>query len=557
MKPSTFCSIAMPASLLLIIFLCSSCNLPVDIKRFQLINQTPYEITYYGIASTEAKLNTAENRLDSPLPTHAVAEIDVGRRGQYWLKAIADVEGTPVEHILGPINMTQGIVGWTWNMEEEEIVDGWGRSDRYAQTFLPILVIDTDDEDIPDEPKIPATLHIISNESGDTNKPTLVDATFSSAIAIEQRGNSSQTFPKASWSFELRDEQDDDYDAPLLGMPEEEDWVLYGPWVDRSLIRNVFGYGLWEDMGWYAPRTRFCEVYLHDDSGDPLTDSYHGVYVLTEKIKRDALRVDIAKLEEDVISEPGISGGYLLEMKLPERLDDDEIGLPLADGFVVTLLSPDQDDITPLQTIWIHNHLADFEDALFGVDFLDPIDGYAPYINEDSFIDYMLLQELLKNRDAYHSSTFLYKDRASPIHMGPIWDLNITAGYFSFNGIQKIDGWLFHEDRSNIARCLWPSRLLDDPGFTQRYQDRWAELRATIFSTPTINARIDALAAELNTAQARQFIRWPTLGRTLTPDIRYIMFTGPHPTNYTGEIDYMKQWLQDRAEWIDSNINHL
>lgn len=535
----------------------SACNGKANFFRFQLINQTPYAITFFAVANSEAGLDSAANVLTGDLAADAVADAEVDGPGSYWLRAIADVDGTPVERTRGPLTMTDNNVGWAWRVEDGEVVEGVDAASLYAESELPVVIIDTNGQEIPDDPKITATMHIIEGAEGEHVRPEPDAATFSSPIGIETRGNSSQTFPKKSWGLELWDEAGEGVDAELLGMPEEEDWVLYGPWMDRSLIRNVLGYGLWADLGYYAPRTRFCEVYLRTDPDVPVVESYEGIYVLTERIKRDGDRVDISRLEPEDTREPEISGGYLLEIMEPSRLDADEVGLPIADGFVASLVYPDPDDITDLQKGWIQGHLAAFEQALFSGTFTNPQSGYAKYIDEESFIDYMLFQEYFKNRDAFHSSTYVYKDREDVLHLGPMWDLNIAMGYFSFQGLNGYEDFILTKEGGPISRSAWPRRLLRDPAFKERYIARWNELRDGIFATETMNARIDAIVAEVGTAQARQFLRWKTLGYTLFPDIRYLMFNGPHPDSYQGEIQYLKDWLRNRAEWIDANIDSL
>ena len=535
----------------------SACYPNVPIARFQLINETPYPISFFAVAGSEEAVASADNVLGEPLSANAVADADVPRPGRYWLRAIADVNGTSVEHIRGPFGMPGGTVGWTWKMEGDTVVEGANDAFLFGETDLPILVIDTNGEAIPDEPKIAATLHVIDNGTDEPNRPTLTDADLSTPIAIERRGFSTQTFPKASWGFEVRDENNQDANAELLGMPSEEDWVLYGPWMDRSLIRNVLGYELWGTLGWYTPRTRFCEVYVRDDLNDSLESSYEGVYVLTEKIKRDTNRVNITKLTPEDNTEPAITGGYLMEMRRPDRLDPDEIAIEISDGFVLTPVSPNSARITPAQVAWFTEHITAFETALFAANFRDPRFGYARFIDIDSFVDYMLLQELFKNRDAFHSSTFLYKDREDVIHMGPIWDLNIAMGYFSFQGIEGTSGWLLTDYDGPISRSPWTERLLQDPDFAERYVARWKEIRREFLSSAKLSSRIDAIVAQLDTAQARHFIRWPSLGMTLFPDINFLMFVGPHPDSYRGEILYLKNWLHDRAGWMDAHMTGL
>ena len=145
---------------------------------------------------------------------------------------------------------------------------------------------------------------IIDNESG----VNFIGDTFSDYhgnITIESRGNSSQGQPKKPYRFETVTAEGENDNVSLLGLPEENDWVLYAPWSDKSLIRNVLTYQLSRELGHYASRTRYCELYLNEE--------YQGVYVLVEKIKRDANRVDISKLTFDEIDGDDLTGGYILK----------------------------------------------------------------------------------------------------------------------------------------------------------------------------------------------------------------------------------------------------
>ena len=138
-------------------------------------------------------------------------------------------------------------------------------------------MIDTYGVDIPDDPRIPAHMGIIDNESGINNINDDFNG-YNGDITIETRGNSSQWNDKTPYRFETVDEEGENNNVELLGMPEENDWVLYAPWQDKTMLRNVLAYQLSNEIGKYAPRTKFIELFLNDE--------YKGVYVLMEKIKR-------------------------------------------------------------------------------------------------------------------------------------------------------------------------------------------------------------------------------------------------------------------------------
>jgi hypothetical protein len=279
--------------------------------------------------------------------------------------------------------------------------------------------------------------------------------------------------------------------------------------------------------------------------------------VLTEQVKRDKNRIDVAKLDDEDTELPAISGGYILEMQAPDQLDPGTLSIDIAGDFILAIEEPKSDDIIDVQLNYITQYVAEFETALFGEGFADPVSGYAAYIDVDNFIDFMLFQDLSKNRDAFRSSIWMYKDREEKLRLGPVWDLNIAFGYFSFQGFQDPEGWVIQAPKNDLPHSPWTDRLFEDPGFVDQYIARWQELRGQQFSDEALDGLIDTAVAELGTSHVRNFVRWDTLGKTLLPDIRFLMFMGPHPDSWQGEVEYLRTWVHDRAAWIDANIEGL
>ena len=100
---------------------------------------------------------------------------------------------------------------------------------------------------------------------------------FEGEAAINVRGRWSRRFPKKSYAVELREPDGSNLNASLLGMPADDDWILYAAYNDRTLVRNVLAYATARRMGRYAARTRFVDLRRNG--------RYHGVYVLMEKLK--------------------------------------------------------------------------------------------------------------------------------------------------------------------------------------------------------------------------------------------------------------------------------
>jgi hypothetical protein len=179
----------------------------------------------------------------------------------------------------------------------------------FVSSNLPIVIIDTDGQEILDEPKIPAAMGIIFNGEGMMNHISDPFNHYDGFIGIEFRGQSAQSYPKKSYGIETRDSLGENLNVSILGLPEENDWVLYGPYSDKTLLRNTLTFYIAQQLGQYASRTVFCELVMNND--------YQGLYVLMEKIKRDKNRVDIDRLNPEDVDGDELTGGYIIKCDKP------------------------------------------------------------------------------------------------------------------------------------------------------------------------------------------------------------------------------------------------
>jgi len=153
-------------------------------------------------------------------------------------------------------------------------------------SLLPLVIINTNGQTIVDEPKINVGMQIIYNGPGQVNYITDPPNEYNGTVGIEYRGSYSATLPQKPYGLETRDSLGNNNNVPLLNMPSENDWILLANYNDKTFLRNILAFDLFNKMGNYAPRTHLCEVVLND--------VYDGIYVFTEKIKKDKNRVDIA-----------------------------------------------------------------------------------------------------------------------------------------------------------------------------------------------------------------------------------------------------------------------
>lgn len=427
------------------------------------------------------------------------------------------------------------------------------------------IEIFTDGGTIVDEPKILTRMTVTEYDKG------AAEVTYDGNAGVEYRGSSSQMlYPKKSLAVETRDADGEDLTTSLLGFPEEEDWVLYAPYADKTMLRNTLMYSLYTDIGRYSSRWKYVDVYINND--------YQGVYVFMEKLKRDKYRIDINKLKEDEISGEDVTGGYILKLdkSLEGSLDNQnpwgmgmvnfsyfteqnsfqsqQGAMQGGEGHYFLYEYPKEDDIVAEQRSYIQQTIHNFEAALAGSNFTDSSQGYRAYIDVPSFIDYFLFTELSADVDAFNMSTYIVKDKNEKVAMGPLWDYNLAFGNANFCNGNRTDVWRYEgcSEMVGFPIPFWWNRLLQDSNYSGELKTRWQELRATTLSYQNITARIDEISQILLAANAieRNQQVWPVIGQQVWPND----FVG---ASYDAEITYLKSWIYDRLTWMDNTISNL
>lgn len=426
---------------------------------------------------------------------------------------------------------------------------------EFTSSNLPIVIINTNGENIVNEPKVTANMKIIFSEDGSRNFIDTDTYHYDGDIGIELRGQSSlNLFPKKGYGIETRKSDGSNKNVSLFGFPDENDWVIHSPYSDKSLLRNKITYDIAREIMPYAPRTQFCELIINDE--------YLGVIVFTEKIKQDKGRVDISKLKSEDISGDQLTGGYILKF---DKANDNELAYTSAykpDGggwqdANFFFVYPKPENVQSAQKNFIRNFIREMENTLASESYQDSIDGYHKYIDPSTFIDFMIINELTRNVDGYRLSTYMYKDRDSidmRLKMGPVWDFNLAIGNADYCNGSSISGWAYNFNLvcpdDFWVNHFWWKRLLSDPAFSRAFNMRWKELREGILDDENIKNRIDSYIDELDEAIPRNFEKWPILGQYIWPNNQV-------SSTYNGEVNYLQDWLLQRMEWIDENLNSI
>jgi hypothetical protein len=326
----------------------------------------------------------------------------------------------------------------------------------------------------------------------------------------------------------------------FLDMPKQKKWIFLAEHSDKSLLRNTvaFELGYLSSLDW-TPKSEFAEVYINGE--------YSGTYNVSEKVEEKSARVDIG------------DEGFLLEKDTNQhgRIDPDDVYFSTTayqDDNLIVIKSPDIDridenDFNYLQDtrfIYISEHINNFENVLFGENFADPVNGYASFIDVNSFIDWFLINEIAKNVDARSfSSIYFTHIPGEKIKMGPIWDFDIGFGrasnYFDYGP----DGW-------HVREHAWISRLLDDPAFVIQVQHRFNTVYLS--NKQYILDKIDEQAELLQWSQQENFNTWQILGVPVWPGDE---FYNDVFASHDDAVASLKQWYEDRMDWLEQNIGSI
>ncbi len=420
---------------------------------------------------------------------------------------------------------------------------------------IPLIVITTEGGvPIIDEPKTRANMKVIDNGPGEINSIFDPGTDYDGFIGIEIRGAYSASLPQKPYLLETRTDSGTNNNVSLLGMPEENDWILQANYNDKAFVRNSMAFEISRNMGHYATRTKYCEVFINGD--------YRGVYLLSENIKRDKNRIDIAKLNvTDTIGDQ-LTGGYIIKTDYHSESNSWKSNYPPFIRPSSTVYHvyhyPKANDIVQQQKEYISSFMDSFESVMHSSNFGDPENGYAAFIDVNSFIDYFLITELSRNVDGYKKSRYFYKDKESKdgkLYSGPAWDFDWAwKNIYDCPVYKRTDGsgwsWEAGKDcNQDVKPPVYLARLLEDTIFQNRLKTRYVSFRETCMSTETMFAYIDSAANYLNHAQRRHYERWGHLGEnTGSPELE------PAPETFEGELDKLKDWISLRISWLDANM---
>lgn len=366
---------------------------------------------------------------------------------------------------------------------------------------------------------------------------------------ISGRGNSTWAHPKKSYGIRLNSRTD------LFGMGSADNWILLSNVEDPAYIRNKITYDMAIAAGMVgSPESQYIDLYINN--------TYHGMYQLCEKVEIDAERVPIADLGEEnrrlnsdmekyghfeeekrrgvVLSrEPGdLTGGYLLERDVPEKYREEVSGFITDElGDLYTIKEPAY--ASEAEVDYISGLVNDIEKAVVSGDGVNPDTGmsYMDYIDQKSFAQKYVLEELTKNNGAGATSSFFYKPQdavSKKLFAGPVWDYDKAFGELEGMNESAEDLCYLMLRGSNPTTLFW--QLNRHPEFREEVSACYEEFFSD-YMQEIVDRKADEYASEILSSIAMDQIRWKE--------------EGSGPFDYDCEIGRIKNFLSARKRFLD------
>lgn len=373
-------------------------------------------------------------------------------------------------------------------------------------TGLPIVKIETEGEaEIVDkENYLDANFRLI-----DQAQP---EYEIERSTGIRGRGNTTWWYPKKPYRLKF------DKKVSLFGLGAAKSWVLLANWLDPTFLMNTVAFEVAHRLGLeYTNHAHHVELFLNN--------RYQGSYVLTEQVQVNEHRVNI---DEDT--------DFLVE--LDAYFDEDYKWRTPILGLPANIKSPDLDDEAGMD--FVMNAFNALEAAVMDPAF--PRTNYAELIDVPTLINYLLVYEIVRNRELEHpKSTYLYKKGTDKIKMGPVWDFDWGFGYTGTGQVyfSSPEGLIFWNkpvsDPGDYPGTAFFMRFFEDPAFREAYKNRWNAVKGQL-------ADLDSFVE----GQGEYLLRSGEENRKVWPS--YL--------DYAGEIAQMKEWISRRLQSLDEEINN-
>ncbi|MDE6382394.1 MAG: CotH kinase family protein, partial [Muribaculaceae bacterium] len=312
-------------------------------------------------------------------------------------------------------------------------------------------------------------------------------------LAIKGRGNwTLRGFVKKPYKLKLGKK------ARMLGLSNSKHFAILAHADDNAgYLRNYVGFNLGKRAGLpWTPSQQPVEVVINGN--------YRGLYFLTESIRVESDRIDIEELDDNVDDMAYVTGGYVMEF---DNYADDAVWSATGGNAVwhdghnfPVYLTPDTPEAYSAPQLEFVSSQFDRMNSLVG----DHNPELWSYLDIDDAVRYYMVEEIISHYEAYHGSTYLFRDRGEDRkwHFSPLWD----CGHAFEGGTSNF----FYESPLSMGNT-WIRCLKDTPGFESRLKETWLWFMST--EAIGLMSDIDTYCGHIAEAAKADRERWKNAGR--------------------------------------------
>ena len=420
-----------------------------------------------------------------------------------------------------------------WDAPDEEMLEYYDLG-KFSTT-LPVIYMNTKGQQILKENVIWGNIALLDGNGEEQSVFSVPNSIY--RATIKYRGASSyKRFDKKQYRIKFyKNKKDSAKTVSLAGMGANSEWVLNGPYLDNTLIRNKLVYDLARELNGWAPDTRFVELFVDGE--------YQGVYLAVEPVTNGESRLRL--------SEFGLLSGETAYIVSRDRNNTESEELKTwgkTAGYTNNSLYieyPSKNKVTEKQKAYIQKDISEFEQVLYGENFSDKRLGYQAYIDMDNWVDYFIINEFAMNYDAGNLSTYVYKELGGKLQLA-VWDFN--NGFDNFQDSRK------STDILHTVKNSWIEKLWQDKNFRDRVCERYGQLRKTTLSDEYIAEKIASYQEELGDAVDRNFKVW---GYSFNEAL--LAGTSKEGTSrdigsYEEAMEQLTDTIRERLEYLDKEL---
>ena len=413
------------------------------------------------------------------------------------------------------------------NSESQNLDD----SSYFQVTKLPLISIHTENFT---EPKrnddINCTITIINDGKVENRENAF----------IKVRGRSTSfTPPKKPFRIKFESKQ-----KILNFKGKEKKWTLLANYYDRSLLRNALAFKISELMEFeFTPRCQPVDVILNGN--------FRGNYFICDKV--DVIsknRLNLTKMEITDIYEPNITGGYLLEIDAFSGFMRSNSSFKTDKGITGKIVIPEEDEITPEQSIYIKDKLNQFENEIYN--------GSLDSIDLDSYSKYFLVEEFCGDPDHTWSSFYFTKERNDDkFHFGPVWDFDLAFDNDKrlIPTSNKTEFCFNYCDSAGTTRDFLKA-LIGNKEIIGYIKNTWDLLCNTVLNENTLIDFLEEEKLNIKESAEMNFLKWDNFVEKNEGGRHWHMELGRKGENFDDSVEVVKDYIRNRFESLKNLINN-